>query len=154
MTYTMRFYVNLCKPKCNEFEQPYKYICINIYIYNTMASTRNKNSAGDYKAEQFINTSIDSYSTYVNSSSALAYTNHLAGDGLLFGKNARSTLCNNYVDVETQLFGIGATNLVNPKMKVKEDMTYIQSLNIIDRLPVLIPEPLIVEKNQRPYPMN
>lgn len=119
-----------------------------------MASTRNKNSAGDYKAEQFINTSIDSYSTYVNSSSALAYTNHLAGDGLLFGKNARSTLCNNYVDVETQLFGIGATNLVNPKMKVKEDMTYIQSLNIIDRLPVLIPEPLIVEKNQRPYPMN
>ena len=115
-----------------------------------MASTKNKNTFGNYRAEQFINTSIDSYSTYVNGGSALAYSNHLAGDGLLMGKNARSTLCNNYIDVESQLFGIDATNLVNPKMDVTPEFRYVQSLNIINRLPVLIPEPLIVDKYQRP----
>ena len=70
------------------------------------------------------------------------------------GKKFPSTLCNNYVDVESQLRGIGATNLVKPLMKVTPNMQYIQSLNIIDRLPVLIPEPLVVEKYQRPYPME
>ena len=118
-----------------------------------MASTRNRNSPGDYNAEQHINTSIDTYATYVNSASAEAYTNHIAGDGLLAGRNARSTLCHNYTDVESQLFGIGTTNLVNPKGRVVANARPLQSLSIIDRLPVLIPEPLIVEKNQRPYAM-
>ena len=117
-----------------------------------MASTRNKNCPGDYNAEQSINKSIDSYSTYYDA--AVAHTNHFAGDGLLMGKKFPSTLCNNYVDVESQLRGIGATNLVKPVMKVTPNMQYIQSLNIIDRLPVLIPEPLVVEKYQRPYPME
>ncbi len=115
-----------------------------------MASTRNKNCHGDYHAEQKINTLIDNYAVYVNSTEA--YTNHLAGDGLLVGKNARNTLCHNYTDVESQLFGIGTTNLVNPKNTVSPDLRPIQSLSIINRLPVLVPEPLIVEKNQRYLP--
>jgi len=119
-----------------------------------MASTRNKNSQGDYNAEQMINKSIDTYATYIQSANAEAYTNHFAGDGLLVGKNARSTLCNNYTDVESQLFGIGTTNLVEPKSKVYPEMKHMQSLCIIDRLPVLIPEPLIIDKNQRPYLNN
>jgi len=119
-----------------------------------MASTRNRNSEGDYIAEQRINQQIDTYATFINSAPGEAFTNHLAGDGLLMGKNARSTLCNNYTDMESQLFGIGSTNLVNPKSHISPDFRYIQSLNVIDRLPVLIPEPLIIQKNQRPYPMN
>ena len=117
-----------------------------------MASTRNKNSPGDYKLEQNINTQIDNYKTYVRSS--VAFDNHFAGDGLLMGRNARETFCQNYCDVESQLFGIGSTNLVNPKKSVTPDFQPIQSLNIIDRLPLLVPEPLVVEQGHRPYYLN
>lgn len=115
-----------------------------------MASTNNKNTPGNYKAEQAINSLIGNYTTYIQSAQGEAYTNHFAGDGLLMGTNARTTLCNNYTDVESQLFGIGATNLVNPKSLVKPEIKYMQSVSIIDRLPVVVPEPLILEKNQRP----
>jgi hypothetical protein len=37
---------------------------------------------------------------------------------------------------------------------VNPDLKPIQSLNMIEKLPVMIPEPLIIEKNQRPYFMN
>jgi len=117
-----------------------------------MSSTRNKNNPGDYRLEQNINNNIDSYS--LNNISAIASTNYLAGDGLLTCKNPRTTLCGNYCDVESQLFGIGSTNLVTPKEQVYPELKTIQSLNIINRIPVIIPEPLIVENGQRPYYLN
>jgi hypothetical protein len=123
---------------------------LEIY-YITMASTSNKNTPGNYKHEQRINDNISTYSTYLYSAPAQAYTSHLPGDGLLPGKIARSQLCNNYCDVESQLFGIGSTNLVNPTTPVQPELRSLQSLSVIDRLPVLLPEPLKVEKNQRPY---
>ena len=55
-----------------------------------MSSTRNKNTPGDYKLEQKINTHIDAYKTM--RSSTYAFENYLAGDGLLAGKNPRETL--------------------------------------------------------------
>jgi hypothetical protein len=115
-----------------------------------MASTSNKNTPGNYKAEQQINARIDTYALYENSYAGKAYSNYLPGDGLLPGSNARSTLCQNYVDVETQLRGIGSTNLVKPKAEVRPEFLPIESLNVIDRLPTLLPEPLIVQKDQRP----
>lgn len=115
-----------------------------------MASTTSKNTPGNYQAEQRINTGIDNYAVYVNSASAEAYTNHLAGNGLLAGRNARSTLCNNYVDVESQLFGIGTTNLVNPYVPVQPSLQRLSSLNIIDKIPLMLPDPLVVDQTQRP----
>ena len=67
---------------------------------------------------------------------------------------APENLSSNACDIESQLFGIGSTNLVNPKKHVQPKFHDVKSLNMIDRLPMVIPEPLIVEKNQRPYPMN
>lgn len=115
-----------------------------------MASTTSKNTPGDYEAEQRINIGIDSYAVYINSAPAEAYTNHLPGDGLLAGKNARSSLCNNYVDVESQLFGIGTTNLVNPHVPVQPILHRLSSLNIIDKTPIILPDPLVIVDNQRP----
>jgi len=117
-----------------------------------MASTRNKNSPGDYKLEQNINTHIDSYSTL--RSSTYAFENYLAGDGLLAGKNPRESICTNYCDVESELFGIGTSNLVKPKPPVVPSFNPIKSLNVIDRTPVFIPQPLIVEKGQRAMYLN
>jgi hypothetical protein len=113
-----------------------------------MASTRNKNSPGDYKLEQHVNTQIDAHSLYKHST--VAYQNYLPGDGLLAAKTPRKVICENYTDVESALFGIGSTNLVNPQAKTTPSFQPIQTLNIIDRLPTMIPEPLVVENGQRP----
>jgi hypothetical protein len=117
-----------------------------------MASTRNKNSTGDYKLEQRQNTGILAYSEYTYSSKPVE--THFPGNGLLTGRMAPMNLSSNACDIETQLFGIGSTNLVSPKEYINPDIKPLQSLNVIDRLPILIPTPLVVEHNQRPYPMN
>jgi len=119
-----------------------------------MASVSNKNTPGDYRQEQRINDRIDNYMTYVNSAPAKAYTSHFPGNGLLMGNNARESFCHNYTDVESELFGIGSTNLVKPRARFVPQLEVPKSLNIADRLPVLIPEPLILDKNNRPMYLN
>ena len=117
-----------------------------------MASTRNKNSISDYKHEIRSYTNASNYMTYEQSGKAP--TNHFAGNGLLMGRMASENLSSNACDIESQLFGIGSTNLVNPQKHIQPKLHDVKSLNIIDRDSVIIPEPLIVEKNQRPYPME
>ena len=117
-----------------------------------MASTRNKNCPGDYKLEQYVNTQLDAYA--VNKSATVAYENYLPGDGLLPAKTPRKIICENYTDVESALFGIGSTNLVNPQAPTVPIFQPTQSLNVIDRLPTMVPEPLIVEKGQRLMYLN
>ena len=129
---------------------PPKYCIQVMYIYNIifMASTSNRNTPGNYALEQKMNQHIDSYKTYIHAGEA--YTNHLPGNGLLPASTARSQLCGNYCDVESQLRGIGSTNLVNPQTPVVPQHRTLDSLSIMTKLPVLLPEPLVVEKNQRP----
>ena len=115
-----------------------------------MASTSNKNTPGNYALEQRMNQNIDIYRTYLHSAAGEAYTNHLPGNGLLTGSIAPSQLCENYCDVESQLRGIGSTNLVNPQMPVVAQLRMLDSLSIMTKLPVLLPEPLMVETTHRP----
>jgi len=117
-----------------------------------MASTRDRNQPGDYMLEQRINSETTKYSTYEHY--GVPTTTQFAGDGLLMGRMAASNLAFNSCDIESQLFGIGSTNLVNPKSNVTPDIKPLQNLSIIDRLPILVPEPLVVQKNQRPYLNN
>ena len=107
---------------------------------------------GDYALEQ--NSIKVGYKYYTYDSFGKPVETHYAGDGLLPGRIAPTNLAFNACDIESQLFGIGSTNLVTPKSAVKPDLKPIQSLNMIEKLPVFIPEPLVVEKNQRPYFMN
>jgi len=117
-----------------------------------MAGTRNKNTPGDYKLEQNNNIGIIEYNTYKHSSYGAPQQTNFAGDGLLMGRIASAQLSNNYCDIESQLFGIGSTNLVTPKGETTPSIRKLDSLSIIDRLPVIVPEPLVVEGNQRPRP--
>ena len=116
-----------------------------------MASTSNKNTPGNYSHEQKMNKQVDEYRTFVNSAAGHAYTNHLPGNGLLPASNARDNLCENYCDIESQLRGIGSTNLVNPQTTVNPKFINMDSLSVMNKTPVFMPEPLVVEKNQRPY---
>ena len=109
-----------------------------------MASTRNKNSIGDYQHEIRSYTNASNYMTYEQAGKAP--TNHFAGDGLLMGRMAAENLSSNACDIESQLFGIGSTNLVNPQKQTQPKFHDVKSLNMIDRLPMVIPEPLLLKR--------
>jgi hypothetical protein len=113
-----------------------------------MASTRNKNSQGDYKLEQWSNTQDINYKTYTSFGKPIS--TYLPGDGLLAGRVGATELSHNNHDIESFLFGIGSTNLVNPNTQTVPEIKPLKSVSIIDRLPVMIPDPLVIEPNQRP----
>lgn len=115
-----------------------------------MASTRNKNTSGNYCLEerQYANASM--YSLYKHSSGGEAYDTKLAGDGVLQGPVPWNKLSHNSADVESFLFGIGTTNLVNPMKSFTPELAEISSQNFFLKSPTYIPEPLVFEKHQRP----
>jgi hypothetical protein len=113
-----------------------------------MASTRNRNTPGDYQYEQKLNNEISTYST--NVCYGAPSTVHLPGDGLLAGKVGYNDLACNGMDVESFLWGIGSTNLVQPQSEFKPKIKQLKSLHVFDRIPIIIPQPLVVEPNQRP----
>jgi len=113
-----------------------------------MASTRNRNTPGDYKLEQWSNTHKLNYNTYIpfGKPSEIMFP----GDGLLTGKVGPMGLAHNSCDIESMLRGIGSTNLVTPNPTIVPEIKPLNSLSIIGRLPVVIPDPLVIEPNQRP----
>ena len=115
-----------------------------------MTSTRNKNDRGNYKAEEHSRESQRLYSLYVNQGNGQAYSNHFASDGLLPGKMGPLALSSNFADIDSFLKGTGSTNLVNPMNPIKPQIKEIESLSVIDRIPLIMPSPLRRDKNQRP----
>lgn len=113
-----------------------------------MASTRNKNSPGDYTLEeaQFFNRRA--YIT--NDIYGAPKTSYFPSDGLLPSKMAHTTLSKNAPDIESYLFGINSTNLVNPETPVKPDIKTLKSLSIIDHAPMILPEPFTPLIGERP----
>jgi hypothetical protein len=119
-----------------------------------MSSTRNRNTPGDYALEQKEMVKQYAYNGYKHSAYGSAMTTNFAGHGLLMGRMPAEKLSENSCDIESQLFGIGSTNLVTPKAPVVPRILPVESLCMIRRLPVVLPEPLLVQENQRPYPMR
>ena len=119
-----------------------------------MSSTRSRNTTGDYRAEQNTNNNNVDYLINKGYSYGQPLTSYLPGNGLLQGRVASENLAHNSVDIETQLFGIGSTNLVTPKTNQIPEIKSLQSLSIIEKLPVIVPEPLTIQPNQRPYYLN
>jgi len=117
-----------------------------------MASTSIKNTPGDYNAQQRKFSDHLAYQHYVHNSAGQAYTTHLPGNGLLAGKVYSANLSYNHIDVESFLRGTGTTNLVQPELStnVTPDLVNLDSLNIHDKLQVILPQNLSIERNQRP----
>jgi hypothetical protein len=113
-----------------------------------MASTTNKNSFGNYQAEQYGFQKINNYDQYLGR--VINQQTLLPGDGLLSGKMPNTVLSNNSTNIESELFGIGSTNLVSRKELVQPEIKTLKSLSIYDKPVIIIPEPLVVEKFQRP----
>jgi hypothetical protein len=118
-----------------------------------MASTRNINTPGNYCLEQKQYKNSENYTLYTNSQYGSAYNTKLPGNGLLAGQIPWNKLSYNSSDIESFLFGINSTNLVNPSPCFVPEFTKLQFVNIYDKTPIYIPEPLVIEKNQRPFPI-
>lgn len=120
-----------------------------------MASTRSKNTPGDYESEQRAYTQNFAYMSYETSPYyGVAPTTHLPGDGLIGMRAAHRVLANNYCDIESQLFGIGSTNLVSAASPVQPDIHALRPLDIFDKQPLLMPSPFLPQANQRPLYLN
>ena len=115
-----------------------------------MSSTRNKNTPENYSLEQRQIGAVAAYSAYANSAYGDPTTIQFAGNGLLMGRMPAIQLSNNSCDIETQLFGIGSTNLVTPKSNVVLEPRDVKSLNVADRLTTYIPDALTIDAGQRP----
>ena len=59
-------------------------------------------------------------------------------------------LSNNASDIESALFGIGSTNLVKAKAPVNPDLNCMGNIKFFNTLQTYLPEPLVIQKNQRP----
>ena len=118
-----------------------------------MASTRNRNTQGNYSLEQREYQNSSNYTLYPNSQYGSAYNTRLPGNGLLPAQIPWNKLSYNAADTESFLFGINSTNLVNPAPCFVPEITKLDSANIFDKGSVLMPEPLVMEKNQRPFPV-
>ena len=118
-----------------------------------MTSTRNLNSRGDYSLEQNYYGLGRLYNNYMHSAQGCAYQPSIPTIGIMPNRMPRGTLSNNPIDIESMLLGIGSTNLVVPQKPIKPQLKQIPSSKFFDRLIVHMPKPLVVEKDQRPYPV-
>lgn len=118
-----------------------------------MASTRNRNTPGNYCLEQREYKGSENYTLYPNSQYGAAYNTRLPGNGLLPAQIPWNKMSYNAPDIESFLLGINSTNLVNPAPCFVPELATLQQANIYEKGPVIMPEPLVVRKNQRPFPV-
>jgi hypothetical protein len=115
-----------------------------------MASTSNKNFSGNYASEMKRYADHFEHQQYLHNSSGQAYTNNLPGLGLLPGQVYSGNLSNNHIDIESYLRGTRASDLVEPKPPVEPSLKSLDSLNIHEKMPVILPRDLVLQPNQRP----
>ena len=117
-----------------------------------MASTRNKNTIGNYRLEQAQYKGNEEYNMYKNSQHGEAVHTHMPGLGLLPGQLPRDKLSHNPIQIESFLFGINSTNLVNPEPCLVPELNRLSVVNAYEpqSTSVIMPLPLVIERN-RPF---
>ena len=118
-----------------------------------MASTRNKNTCSNYCLEQRITTQSFKYLEYQNGAAGAAYTPALPCMGVIPGQMPRELFSRNSVDIESALFGINSTNLVETQKPVVPELKTLPEISFFGRMQLVMPDPLVVEKSQRPFPV-
>jgi hypothetical protein len=118
-----------------------------------MASTRNKNTGSNYCLEQRMTTNSFEYLAYRNAASGAAYRPAIPCMGITPSQMSRDTFSRNSVDIESALFGINSTNLVEPQKPVVPELTQLPEVSFFGRMQLVMPDPLVIEKSQRPFPV-
>jgi hypothetical protein len=118
-----------------------------------MASTNMKNANSNYCLERQISKNHEKYNFYTYKKIPL--TSKLPDLGINGGNMISgyyyNVLSNNTCDIESNLYGIGTSDLVNGPKNVYPDLNKLDNVSFFkNKIPQFLPEPLIVEKNQRP----
>jgi len=117
-----------------------------------MTSTRNKNTHCDYVIQQRNNRLSNDYRLYKHGSDGRAYCDSIPNLGYMPSHMPRDAFSTNPVDIESKLFGINSCNLVTPQPEITpqlKDVCFRDFFHV--NRETLIPEPLILETNQRPF---
>ena len=116
-----------------------------------MTSTRNKNTQLNYNLEKSYKDKLLQEKLYIHSSSGRPITECIPSIGYTPSHISRDALANNAIDIETQLRGIGSTNLETPCEVVVPSIRTLELKDFFERpQSVIMPYPLIYENNQRP----
>jgi hypothetical protein len=115
-----------------------------------MASTRNRNTPGNFCLFLKENDKFENWQMYKNGANGSAYDTRLPGNGLNPAQIPGNQLSHNAVDIETFLFGINSTNLVNPAPPLTPELKCLQTANAFESKPVIMPIPQAIPKFQRP----
>ena len=118
-----------------------------------MASTRNINYPGNYCLEQKQFSDSAQYTLYPHSQYGSAYDTMMPGNGVNPGQIPWNQLSNNAVQIESFLFGINSTNLVNPAPALTPELKCLQTANVFKTSNVIMPVPQAIPKYQRPFPV-
>lgn len=115
-----------------------------------MTDTRKKSEKGDYNLEQNITFGVLDY--YFNSENRYGnpVNTFLPGNGLVGQNVSRVNLANNSLDIETMLRGTGTCNMVQKPENIVPDLRTIKTLDMFESQPTYLPEPMVVQKGQRP----
>ena len=118
-----------------------------------MASTRSINNPANYCLEQRQNKLIKNYQLYENSSNGSPYNPAIPSLGYMPSHMNSNVFSQNSVEIESSLFGINSTNLVEQQKPIIPELKNIQFKSYFETLPLIMPNPLVLEKNQRPFPI-
>lgn len=118
-----------------------------------MASTRNINTPSDYCLQQRSFRDACDYDLYKYSQYGHTSNPSIPCVGYTPSHMPRDTLSNNPIEIESALFGINSTNLVKPQPPVKPRLKTIPMKQFFQRTPMIMPKPLVIEHNQRPFPI-
>jgi len=116
-----------------------------------MASTRNHNTPGNYNLEKRINDTILSNQVKYGE----AHTKHVpvqVGHAIP-GNLKYNTLSENACDIESMLYGIGSTNLVDGPRHTTPRLKTLSELSFFERPTLIMPQPLAIMKDQRALPL-
>tara|TARA_X000000950_G_scaffold285203_1_gene390442 strand:- start:2367 stop:2741 length:375 start_codon:yes stop_codon:yes gene_type:complete len=114
--------------------------------------TRLKNLPGEYALQQQKNKSQNNYKFYVYKK--IPTQNKLPGLGTNPGNMSsgyyHNVLSNNTSDIESYLYGIGQENMIK-KFDVRPELNKLNEQKFFNAPQnVIIPQPLVIEKYQRP----
>ena len=118
-----------------------------------MASTRNKNTPEDYCLQHRSYVNAGQYTTYGNSQYGKAVESAFPCFGVNMGHMPSTVLARNPIDIESNLFGINSTNLVNPAKPTIAEINNLPNVAFFPRKPVYLPKPLFIQNDQRPFPI-
>jgi hypothetical protein len=118
-----------------------------------MTDTRKTNAPSDYCLEQEAYAQSRQHVFYPYGPFGHAYDIALPCVGITPSHMPRNTLSTNPVEIESALFGINSVNLVDPQPSVVPCLHTIPEVSYFERMKLRMPDPLVIERGQRPFPV-